>query len=31
MLTFVVQTHPILGRPLTEAEIDKVRKAAGRG
>lgn len=29
-LTIVTQTHPVLGRPLSEAEVEKVQKAAGK-
>lgn len=30
MLQVVIQTHPILGRPLSDAEVERIRKAAGR-
>lgn len=29
-ITFIIPTHPILGRPLSEAEAERIRAKAGR-
>jgi hypothetical protein len=30
LMTWEMQTHPVLGRPLSETEVERIRAKAGK-